>query len=137
MLQWAEKGAHCRTMNNIDINEKTKITTAYVFEMEDIAGFDPEMADMGNPDGAVYRPFTFVAAEAANGRRWVHQVRFWDDETGRAHNLLRRVLAEGAIDTANWNEHYSVYGSQAWQAEDNAREAAHQNSDLAGTVRDF
>jgi hypothetical protein len=123
-------------MNNT-ANTATKIQTAYAYELEDVAFFDPEMADMGNPDGAVYRRFWFVAAEAANGRRWVHEVRFFEDEAGRAKNLARRVLAAGEIDTQNWNEGYSVYGSQAWQAEDNLRAAAHQNSDLAGTVRDF
>jgi hypothetical protein len=72
-------------MNNTT-TAATKIQTAYAFKADD---------------------FFYVAAETADGRRFVHQANFFaKDEEGRATNLVRRVLNDGEIDTQNWNEKF-------------------------------
>jgi hypothetical protein len=74
-----------------------KIATAYVQEMEDTL----YLADMGKPE-AQKANFAFVFAEDAEGRRWIHPVRFFENEKQRAHNLVRHTLEDGQIEKTNW-----------------------------------
>ena len=73
------------------------ITTAHVELREDTIF----PADFNKP-GAEKLTFAFVYAGDAEGRRWIHQVRFWPDETGRAHNLVRRTIEDGEINPMSW-----------------------------------
>jgi len=113
-----------------------KINEAYVAEDETIVGFDPERAELGNPDGAIYGRRLFVYSATAEGRRFFHSVTFSLDEREKANRLAGRVVHARAINPQHWVETYEVYGSIAWQVEDNEREMAHKGV-FPGTVRDF
>lgn len=117
---------------------KVQINAAHPVTDEAVIGHDPEGADMGNPDGAIYGKRIFIYATTLEGRRFVHGVSFENNEDERAARFASRVQAAGAIDLQFWGETYEVYGSAAWSEADNQREEAHQASTFtAGTVRDF
>lgn len=90
-------------------------------------------------DGMPYTAEVFyVQAEAANGQRWDHGVRFpaciahaCEDEPGqwfenvkaqaeaRAERLAARIRAAGMVlDLAHWSEGRPAYGSAAYSGED-------------------
>lgn len=103
---------------------------------EEVIAIDPEMAEMGNPNGYRYGLIASVAAVTAEGRRFHHEARWPSEDIAKAEALAARVLAAGSIDLDFWGEGFEVYGSDAWQDADNARQMAHDLSPLRGSVRD-
>ncbi len=103
-----------------------------------VVRFDPEWADMSNPDGAVYGQRILVHATTPRGRRFVNNRIFDTTESERAARLVARIKDVGHINIEHWYETFEVYGSEAWCAADNQREINHQlNPHTAGTVRDY
>jgi len=118
-------------------NYVIEILRAYVVVDEEAVSFDPECADMGNPEGARYAKIARVTAETADGRRFIHEVGF-DELAQEVNTLASKVARAGKINMKHWNETYEVYGSSAWALGDLQREQAHQmNPATAGTVRDY
>ncbi len=118
-------------------NYVIEILRAYVLVDEEAVSFDPEYADMGNPEGARYAKVARVTAETADGRRFVHEVGF-EAHAQSANTLASKVAKAGKINLKHWQETYAVYGSSAWALADLQREQAHQmNPATAGTVRDY
>jgi hypothetical protein len=116
---------------------KFSIVNAYFFLDETVVEYNPEFADMGNPQGAIYQRMVFVASETISGRRFIHQSSFEIGEEDKAQLLVNRILAKGKIDLTYWAETYKIYGSPAWQEADDARQYAHEASGLSGFVRDY
>lgn len=117
---------------------KLRVSTVHAGCDETILYFDPEMAEMGNPDGAVYGRMLFVAAATPSGRRFIHQRAFETDEDEAAERLASRVRETGEINLDHWVETYEVYGSDAWIEADFQRQVAHESDpNKRGTVRDF
>lgn len=112
-----------------------KIKYANHFADEIVVGSNPEMADMGNPSGLIYRRAFFVEAISESGRRFIHESHFFFEPV--AAKLAAKVAAYGKIDPAHWVEGFEVYGSDAWVAADNVRAMEHMASPMAGFVRDF
>lgn len=96
-----------------------KIKTANWFEDETILDYDPEFADMGNPDGAVYGKRYFVEVTTEDGARFVHQTNFTSFED--AAKLADRVRLAGEINPEKWSEAFPVFGSLKWEAEEAER----------------
>jgi len=75
-----------------------------------VIGYDPEYADMSNPQGALVREVFYLLAEDARGAR-----RAWG-----SFDTLEE--AEAAVPFApavyTWNETYPAYGSEAYVASD-------------------
>jgi hypothetical protein len=114
-----------------------QIDSANYFEDEAIIEFDPEFADMGNPDGAIYGRKIFIHAVTAEGARYVLGHVFEANEEERASQLVRKIERAGKIDEARWTETYAVYGSDYWQAEDRLRQAAWELAANGCFVRDY
>ena len=114
-----------------------KITSSYTVIDETIVGFNLELADMGNPDGAIFGRMIFVFAETREGRRFVHERQFDLSQAEVAEKLAAKVARKAEINPIFWGETFEIYGSQAWGEHDNQRALAHQSSPLAGTVRDY
>jgi hypothetical protein len=115
-----------------------KIDSCSPFLDEIILGFNPENADMGNPNGTIYGKALFIAAVTPSGRRFVHHVDFDENEEDRASRFAAKVLARSEIDLEYWNETFEVYGSSAWCAADAERAAAWaMDPNTSGTVRDI
>lgn len=115
---------------------KLQICDAYAGQDEVVIAFDGEFAEPGNPDGAIYGIKVFVTAETPDGRRFNHSTAF-DLEDAAAERLVARVLSCGVINSEYWDETYSIYGSAAWQEEDDLRALAHASGALAGSIRGF
>ena len=98
-------------MKNTTANTATPITTAYVRTALAVVGFNSEMADLSNPDGAIVREVYQVVAELADGARFV-RVQYRDQQ--KAERLAARVAAAGVIDLALWQEVEAAYGSSAY-----------------------
>jgi len=113
---------------------KTKIAIATQYEDQEVVGIDPEAADMGNPDGAIYGNVHRVEAEDADGRRWFHNRTFADEDA--AWRMSCKVNRKGEIDLDFWTRTFDRYGSPAWEAGERDRQMAHDMGPLAGTVRD-
>lgn len=114
------------------------IVSSNPFLDEIILGFNPENADMGNPNGTIYGKAYFVEAVTASGRRFIHHTDFKEEDVHLAQKLADRVIARGEIDTEFWTESFEVYGSSAWCVADAIRTAEWQmNPATAGTVRDI
>jgi hypothetical protein len=83
----------------------------------------------------------FVAAEAANGARFI-LLGYGTQDKARADKLAARVTAAGSIDEELWGYHYPRYGSEAWAVENEAacdaqdmiRAGYAHEDDFAGTV---
>lgn len=99
-------------MNTAPIVE---IVTVEVAKLPVIVGANPEMADIVNPDGFIWRDCHFIIACTARGRRFQHQVAF---EAPPAESLLAKIRSRGVIDLSFWNEAPYIYGSQEWQDEE-------------------
>jgi hypothetical protein len=119
------------------IFQHMKIKFSTPFTDEAVIGTDPEMADMGNPNGHIYGRKLLVEAVTADGRRFLYGREFASFEA--AHKFALRVEAFGAINRDLWNETFPVYGSQAWEVEDAERrlnlEAAVRAGDAEGIER--
>jgi hypothetical protein len=114
-----------------------KIETVATRKDEVVLGSNPEMADMGNPEGHYYGEARFVLATNAAGNRWVHEKEWDTDDNEACEAFAIRVLAKGVINLDHWVETYEEYGSAAWAAADADRQYAHDSSDMAGYVRDY
>lgn len=83
-------------------------------------GRDAEYACLSNPKGDIYDWQTMVIGVSAEGRRFEHQNLFKDEADADA--LIKRIEAAGGMcDLRFWHETHPVYGSAAWQQEDDAR----------------
>jgi hypothetical protein len=98
-------------MKNTTAHTATPITTAYVRATLAVVGFNSEMADLSNPDGAIVREVYQVVAELADGARFV-RVQYRDE--AKAERLAARVAAAGVIDMNLWQEVEAAYGSSAY-----------------------
>jgi hypothetical protein len=115
-----------------------KVIATSLFPTCVFVGSNPEMADIANPDGAIYEERLSVEAITDGGRRWIHPHMFTYDEIERAENFADRVMIRGSINIDLWVETYEVYGSPAWEAADRLREIEWQsNPNTAGFIRDF
>lgn len=101
-----------------------KIQFCNAFTDEVAVASNPEMADMGNPNGFIFRRRLFVEAVTESGRRFIYQGFFANADV--ADRFVSRVQAKGEINLEFWGETYSIYGSPAWQNEDAERNANFQ-----------
>ena len=116
-----------------------RIQSVNIFQDECIYAFDPEYADMGNPNGARYEQQLFIHAITSSGQRFIHTAfQFETDEVARAERVAARILACRVINPEHWVETFAVYGSAYWQGEDMERQFAwDSNAETRGTVRDY
>ena len=86
-----------------------------------IVGYNPEMADIANPRGAIYRNHYWVQATLDDGNRFDHY--FINLDKTKVEALLARMSA--ALDAGDglnfaasdlWADGTPVYGSEAYQA---------------------
>lgn len=102
------------------------------------SGFNPEIADMGNPDGCTYEDRVFIEASTSNGRRFYLAGVDFPVGDNRAERLVEKINQKGVINLELWNEGLEVYGSEAWQIADNFRQLAWDSDpNTQGTVRDI
>ena len=105
---------------------KIKISKAYPFEDEYIKCCHHEHVDMSNPQGAVYGRGIFIKATTDRGERFtLMDATFATGEEEKAQALCDKIIARGVIDLKYWSGDHPVYGSPAWQEEDNWRYANH------------
>lgn len=86
-----------------------------------VVGYDPEMADMDNPEGARYGYAAYVVAQDGTGNRMRHTQLFIADMEAkaveRARNLLSRIQkADRDLDVLCWLDLDPAYGSPAYVA---------------------
>jgi hypothetical protein len=114
--------------------DRIKITQVSQSPKEVVVGHNYELADMCNPEGTIFETRHFICAITDNGSRYWLKDAFSED---KANTLLRQINAHGSINPSLWFQGDSVYGSPAWEAEDNCRAMAHAVSPMARTIRDW
>jgi hypothetical protein len=98
-----------------------KVIRASIVEEDVVVGFNSERADMDNPSGALYGKVSKVMAETLSGRRFLH---IWSLTADVAQRLADKVSRSGEIDPQFWSETFPVYGSMAWEDEEESRRFA-------------
>jgi hypothetical protein len=80
-----------------------------------VVGFNPEDADVGNPNGAIHAEIFFVViTDNFDGGRIRHNRNFFDKD--EAYKLVSRIEEVGEIDFHYWANYRPVYGSKAYEA---------------------
>jgi hypothetical protein len=106
-----------------------------IFADIETVGFNPEIADMRNPDGRIEREVYFLRAMAKDGSQWLGDC-FTTDLSGivRVKDHLNRLVAQGInvkLD-ADWVALSPVYGSEAWEREQGQEIEAEIRADMEG-----
>lgn len=104
-------------------NTKIKIQQVDVRQDTVVIEQDGEFVDMSNPHGFVYGQRFVVLAITEDGRRFSHHKLFHYQHREAADALAIKVLHRGEIDLSHWLETYPVYGSLAWEDEEDDRRA--------------
>ena len=81
-----------------------------------VVGYNPEMADMSNPNGERYGEVGFVCVELVNGRRFANYNSTTDmDELYMFRQEVEDFLKAGnALPSSQWSEIEPAYGSEAY-----------------------
>lgn len=88
-----------------------------------VVGYNPENADMSNPNGAIIRERFYIVAEDAKGNRRTWGGLYESEATAEAAYALFAPPVEF------WEETRPCYGSEAWTAEVEAAEAEAERAD--------
>lgn len=103
--------------------ELNTISAVHVDTSVVVVDYNFELADMGNPNGAIYGFTAFMVAIAEDGRRWQHNHRWKSsselDAISEAQEYANRVnekLARGRkLSEECWDEVEPVYGSKSYR----------------------
>lgn len=118
------------------MNNMIEIEEAEAIGGDTAVDHNPELADISNPEGIVYRfRWRVYAVRLQSGQRFIHGRTFTNRD--EAEKLAQLVRERGVINTDYWSVTFPVYGSAAWQAEETANQRMHDSGPLAGTVRDI
>ena len=81
-----------------------------------VIGYNPEMADMSNPNGERYGEVGFVCVELVNGRRFANYQSMIDmDELYMFRQEVEDYLNDcGTLPSTQWTEIEPAYGSEAY-----------------------
>ena len=104
---------------------------AYVGSHTSIVGENPELAEVGNPSGAIFETIYFAQVQmsdtfgvAATSHRdawvWAHDAAL--PSHAEAQRLVDRINATGRINGRHWRCSRPAYGSDEWERDEQANE---------------
>jgi hypothetical protein len=76
--------------------------------------YNLEMADQGNPEGAIFKDVLAIHCNSEDGHKFVLMQEFDADKFDEAEAFALRVRYHGSINLQLWIEIEPVYGTQAW-----------------------